>query len=252
MKKTIKTRNRTNRLIIWGVILMTLISMTNLMGCGSDLHSKREKMTKKLLMEKYKEDFVIHTIGKSFGTLTNTTFEAICSPEDDLNLKFMAEIDKDGEWISDEYVTSNVSAKIEKKLSETLNDTLTNFVIKVVADVGPTELSDPDISIKDFLQVQPEERFLIYLVINEKSIEEMDNGKIYDTIVAMFDNLPNISGKLNLYVTDAQTIEGVNTYITKHAVPDSGLAELLDKATTVGTMYYDNVLDISKDDFSIK
>lgn len=244
-------KNYIDKLIRWGVILMTFLSSINLTGCGENLNTKREEIAKRLLEDKYNEDFDVYTIGKSFGTLTNTTFEVTCSPKSDSDLKFKAEVEKDGDWIDDEYVTRRVSNEVENKISEAISNTISDFAVKVDAGIKSTEITDPGISIDEFMKAEPEESFLIYIIIDKDSTDGITNDMLYDTFVSMLSDLPKLSGRVDIYLADKQVLEKAIDYMKEHANADSGLDEILKDTAAISSMFKDNVLEIGREDFYV-
>lgn len=69
-------------------------------GCmGFFASTKSEvRIAKKVLKEKYNEDFEIITLGGRWGTLTNDTFTVKCYPVSDPDCIFKAEIQKEGNF----------------------------------------------------------------------------------------------------------------------------------------------------------
>ena len=69
-------------------------------GCmGIVASTKSEvRIAKKVLKEKYNEDFEIISLGGRGGTLTNDTFTAKCYPVSDPDCIFKAEIQKEGNF----------------------------------------------------------------------------------------------------------------------------------------------------------
>lgn len=67
-------------------------------GCAGIFDSTKSevRIAKKVLKEKYNEDFEIISLGGRGGTLTNDTFTIKCYPVSDPDCIFKAEIQKEG------------------------------------------------------------------------------------------------------------------------------------------------------------
>ena len=82
------------------VIMVVVCLMIGGSGCmGIFASTKSEvRIAKKVLKEKYNEDFEIITLGGRGGTLTNDTFTVKCYPVSDPDYIFKTEIQKEGNF----------------------------------------------------------------------------------------------------------------------------------------------------------
>ena len=82
------------------VIMAMVCLMIGGSGCmGIFASTKSEvRIAKKVLKEKYNEDFEIISLGGRGGTLTNDTFTVKCYPVSDPGCIFKAEIQKEGNF----------------------------------------------------------------------------------------------------------------------------------------------------------
>ena len=82
------------------VIMVMVCLMIGGSGCmGIFASTKSEvRIAKKVLKEKYNEDFEIISLGGRGGTLTNDTFTVKCYPVSDLDYIFKTEIQKEGNF----------------------------------------------------------------------------------------------------------------------------------------------------------
>lgn len=82
------------------VIMVMVCLMIGGSGCmGIFASTKSEvRIAKKVLKEKYNEDFEIITLGGRWGTLTNDTFTIKCYPVSDPDYIFKTEIQKEGNF----------------------------------------------------------------------------------------------------------------------------------------------------------
>jgi len=76
------------------VIMVMVCLMIGQSGCAGIFDSTKSevRIAKKVLKEKYNEDFEIITLGGRWGTLTNDTFTIKCYPVSDPDCIFKAEI----------------------------------------------------------------------------------------------------------------------------------------------------------------
>lgn len=82
------------------VIMVMVCLMIGQSGCTGIFDSTKSevRIAKKVLKEKYNEDFEIITLGGHWGTLTNDTFTVKCYPVSDPDCIFKAEIQKEGNF----------------------------------------------------------------------------------------------------------------------------------------------------------
>ena len=82
------------------VIMVMVCLMIGGSGCmGIFASTKSEvRIAKKVLKEKYNEDFEIISLGVRGGTLTNDTFTVKCYPVSDPDYIFKTEIQKEGNF----------------------------------------------------------------------------------------------------------------------------------------------------------
>ena len=82
------------------VIIVMVCLMIGQSGCTGIFDSTKSevRIAKKVLKEKYNEDFEIITLGGRGGTLTNDTFTIKCYPVSDPDYIFKTEIQKEGNF----------------------------------------------------------------------------------------------------------------------------------------------------------
>lgn len=96
---------------------MTLLLLMGLFGCGGG--SREEKAEKRILeamQEKYGKEFVLDSIGGSWGTMNNNTLKAVVRPADDDTLKVPVEITKDLKDVYDMYLNQAVARNEQPKI----------------------------------------------------------------------------------------------------------------------------------------
>ena len=81
------------------IMVMVCLMIGQSGGAGIFDSTKSEvRIAKKVLKEKYNEDFEIITLGGRGGTLTNDTFTIKCYPVSDPDYIFKTEIQKEGNF----------------------------------------------------------------------------------------------------------------------------------------------------------
>ena len=85
------------RIIVIMVMVCLMIGGSGCMGIFASTKSE-VRIAKKVLKEKYNEDFEIISLGGRGGTLTNDTFTVKCYPVSDPDYIFKTEIQKEGNF----------------------------------------------------------------------------------------------------------------------------------------------------------
>ena len=85
------------RIIVIMVMVCLMIGGSGCMGIFDSTKSE-VRIAKKVLKEKYNEDFEIISLGGRGGTLTNDTFTVKCYPVSDPDYIFKTEIQKEGNF----------------------------------------------------------------------------------------------------------------------------------------------------------
>ena len=104
------------------IMVMVCLMIGQSGGAGIFDSTKSEvRIAKKVLKGKYNEDFEIITLGGRGGTLTNDTFTVKCYPVSDPDCIFKAEIQKEGHYVFDEYVSTRVCKRLKTEIEEMMN-----------------------------------------------------------------------------------------------------------------------------------
>lgn len=208
------------------------VAITNLMGC-QEMQQERVQLAQQLLADKYQEEFVVYSQGRSYGTAANNTFTVIAYPEMQKDIKFAAEIEKEGAYMFDQYVSRKVSAKIEQQVEKVLASEIKDFAVKIGASNKVTDTVDSNISIEEFIQLEDSVQFAAYIVVNKQEIEKMETQHLYTLISEIYGNIPDIKGSVRLYFTTADKIDLVHDYLNETANMDEGYKDIVGKEKNV-------------------
>ncbi|SDM84981.1 hypothetical protein [Bacillus sp. OK048] len=199
---------------------LAIISLLGVSGCMSFMSNSpdRAEIAKKLLKEKYNEDFSIFTSGEGYGTLTNNTFKVVAAPEGKEELKFEAKIQKEGNWIIDEYVEALLEDEIKQTASDKIRELTDKFFIKVYVGFADTKYTDKSmVSIEKFTKEYTKVPIVITLLLDKTSVSTIDAEKEYQVLQELFAEKLPINAALEIYYTDGETIEKSEEYFKKNA-----------------------------------
>lgn len=208
------------------------VAVTNLIGC-QEMQQERVQLAQRMLADKYQEEFVVYSQGKSYGTEANNTFTVIAYPEMQKDLKFEAEIEKEGAYMFDQYVSRKISAKIEQQVEKVLASEIDDFEVKIGASNKVTDTVDSNISIEEFVQLEDSLQFAAYIVVNKNEIEKMETQQLYTLISDIYRNIPNIKGSVRLYFTTIDKIDLVHDYLNETANMDEGFKDIVGKEKNI-------------------
>ena len=116
------------------VIMVMVCLMIGQSGCAGIFDSTKSevRIAKKVLKGKYNEDFEIISLGGRGGTLTNDTFTIKCYPVSDPDCIFKAEIQKEGHYVYDEYVSTRVCKRLKTEIEEMMNGVQVSVYVHAV------------------------------------------------------------------------------------------------------------------------
>ena len=205
------------------VIIVMVCLMIGQSGCTGIFDSTKSevRIAKKVLKEKYNEDFEIITLGGRWGTLTNDTFTVKCYPVSDPDCIFKAEIQKEGHYVFDEYVSTRVCKRLKTEIEEMMNGVQVSAYIEAVP--SSNDGTDSNVSYEEFVK-ENKVHFGIYLVIRDSY--ESVSGSV-ETLVEKYPCLKD-SGSRVLYWENVSS-EKINEFdeLAKEATTFNGTMQAL-------------------------
>ena len=205
------------------VIIVMVCLMIGQSGCTGIFDSTKSevRIAKKVLKEKYNEDFEIITLGGRWGTLTNDTFTVKCYPVSDPDCIFKAEIQKEGHYVFDEYVSTRVCKRLKTEIEEMMNGVQVSVYVHAVP--SSNDGTDSNVSYEEFVK-ENKVHFGIYLVIRDSY--ESVSGSV-ETLVEKYPCLKD-SGSRVLYWENVSS-EKINEFdeLAKEATTFNGTMQAL-------------------------
>ena len=205
------------------VIIVMVCLMIGQSGCTGIFDSTKSevRIAKKVLKEKYNEDFEIITLGGRWGTLTNDTFTVKCYPVSDPDCIFKAEIQKEGHYVYDEYVSTRVCKRLKTEIEEMMNGVQVSVYVHAVP--SSNDGTDSNVSYEEFVK-ENKVHFGIYLVIGDSY--ESVSGSV-ETLVEKYPCLKD-SGSRVLYWENVSS-EKINEFdeLAKEATTFNGTMQAL-------------------------
>ena len=205
------------------VIIVMVCLMIGQSGCTGIFDSTKSevRIAKKVLKEKYNEDFEIITLGGHWGTLTNDTFTVKCYPVSDPDCIFKAEIQKEGHYVFDEYVSTRVCKRLKTEIEEMMNGVQVSAYIEAVP--SSNDGTDSNVSYEEFVK-ENKVHFGIFLVIGDSY--ESVSGSV-ETLVEKYSCLKD-SGSRVLYWENVSS-EKINEFdeLAKEATTFNGTMQAL-------------------------
>lgn len=206
--------------------------VTELSGCGSPSQRKRQAAT--ALREKYGEVFEI-TAYKPEGFLDDY-YVVIAYSEEYPNLPFQASVNIKSGNVSDSYVTKRLCDRISEKVSMNLGMLETEYFVFTEAMLDGTAVTDPEVTLKEYMKEGPGNRFTIYLCIDK---ERAAIGNIVSAIGNMLNDLTEMSGTLCLYLGNQGMLSDIQEYVTSHDNTYSEFDEMTEDAY-IGSVRFEN------------
>lgn len=152
------------------LILMMILSMLGLFGCGGSRDEKAEKRILEALQEKYGEEFVLDSIGGAWGSMNSNTLKAIVRPKSDETMQVRVEITKDLKKVYDKYLNKTVAKAAQQPIQEFAQRYWSDSKVVIDNDtrlVYP-EHTDTKMSYSEFLKLYPMNIQVISIYINSE------------------------------------------------------------------------------------
>ena len=190
------------------IILIGLLSSVCLSGCTFCTKSA----VRQALKDRYDQDFTITEYSHYFfpnilwqeGTDTYMAY-----PDNNPDIRFTGTaVSMKEEDVTDTYVTWKVCNKMEQLIEENIGDVGFPYIVYVQPQFTYTEITDPDISIQDFIDQDGNNSYHIYLFSTKKIAREQ--------VLDVLSGTHGITGEIDLYKTDE--LEKIKEYIQKHEV----------------------------------
>ena len=175
------------------IIIGFLITMS-LSGCTFCTKST----IRQVLKERYDQDFTITKYSHYFflnilwqeGTDTYMAY-----PDNNPDIRFTGTaVSMKEEDVTDTYVTWKVCNKMEQLIEENIGDVGFPYIVYVQPQFTYTEITDPDISIQDFIAQDGNNSYHIYLFSSKKIAREQ--------VLDILSGIHRINGEIDLYKTD--------------------------------------------------
>ena len=138
------------------------------------------------------------------------------------DMPFSVSIDNDGKKFSDNYVARRVCSKIEERIRSNIHPTKGKVLVHVEAMVQGHALDDPDMTVSDFVDTNPSNRFSIYIF---SASDKLLAGKL-EVLLSGLESLPG--GTIYIYNTSESAIAEMQKYCKETDTPVSEHIELKD------------------------
>lgn len=195
-------------IIVMGVIVM------NSVGCAGTPKSQK-KLAKQILEEKYNESFEIKELrGTHFY---DGYYLAIAYPTERPEVLFQVSVDLDGKEEADNYISKLLCLKLSDTIAKNLDGLKGFYYLFTEPMVENSLLTDPNLTIDEYMQKWPNSEFTIYLNYcpdNEGNTVDMD--ALYNELIHAFDGLESMSGCICLYLVDEDTMADMQEYRQTH------------------------------------
>ena len=192
------------RIIVIMVMVCLMIGGSGCMGIFDSTKSE-VRIAKKVLKEKYNED----------------TFTVKCYPVSDPDCIFKAEIQKEGHYVYDEYVSTRVCKRLKTEIEEMMNGVQVSVYVHAVP--SSNDGTDSNVSYEEFVK-ENKVHFGIYLVIGDSY--ESVSGSV-ETLVEKYPCLKDSRSRV-LYWENVSS-EKINEFdeLAKEATTFNGTMQAL-------------------------
>lgn len=199
-------------------VFLTALAVTavTISSCG---RSGKEQQVQKLLEGKYGERFSVSV--DKFQELGAGYYTVKAYSAQYPDMPFSVNVDNNGKNFSDNYVARRVCSRIEKRVYNNIHATKGKLLVHVEAMTHGHGLDDPDMTIPDFVNMNPSNRFSIY-IFSSSAEPSGDIGKLLHGLEC----LPG--GTIYIYSTSDPTVSKMQKYCTETDTPVSEHVEVKD------------------------
>ena len=208
--------NKTKPLPLLLFMLLAILTAA-LSGCGT---TEKEQQAQELLEKKYGEQFSVSV--DKFQELGSGYYTAKAYSIQYPDIPFSVSVDNDGKNFSDNYVARRVCSRIREQVYNNIHATKGKLLVHVEAMAHGHGLDDPDMTISDFVNMNPSNRFSVYIFSSsaEPSAESIRN------LLSGLECLPG--GTLYIYSTSDHTVSKMQKYCAETDTPISEHVEIKD------------------------
>ena len=211
----------------------------NSTGCGKA--SSYEEIAKEKLYERYEENFEIEEVQNHY--FLSGYYTVIAYPQSDPTLLFQASVNDDDSKESDNYVSTLVCRKLSEQVEKNLNGLNGTYYVYSKPRVDMVNISDKDISIREYVQKFPSCAFRTYLFYCPEII---DTYNFAVNIQQTFSELEFVNGRVDIYVIpDENTLGEIQNYIETHDQFYDEFGEISDDYYKGTIEYKDGIWDKS-------
>lgn len=203
--------------------------VTESVGCGTPAYKKEQAA--RLLQEKYGETFEI-TAMRGSGFLGDY-YSVIAYSDEYPDLLFSASVENDYKSISDTYVTKRLCSRISDKISQNMGMLNCNYYILTEAQISGTVVTDPEVTLDDYLKESPKNVFTVYVFLDEENANAQNIVSAFSNLLS---GLPSLRGTMTLYLVDPELLGNIQEYLNTH---DNTYAEFDDMTEDAYIGYVD-------------
>lgn len=213
--------NKYGRLLLLSFAALA-VTAAMLAGCSGE---RKEHLAQKLLEEKYRERFSVSVNENQELGSGHYTAKAYSVQYPDM--PFSVSVDNNGKNFSDNYVARRVCSKIEEQVYSNIHAANGKLFVHVEVMVPGHGLNDPDMTVSDFVSVNPDNRFSLYIF--SASTERLAGN--LQNILSSLENLPG--GTIYIYSTPESTVAEMQKYCKETGTPVSEHIKLKDDCVYV-------------------
>ena len=170
--------------------VIALCAVTSLALCSCKSTSSEVTVA---LQKKYSETFSVTHMGDRYNTSSTKLY---VYPDSNSEIRFTAKITDDGK-VTDDYIQCIAAHILDEKIYEELNKNQIECVAKTVMMGSADENDvDTDFNISEYYEKYPDNKNLVYLVLNEDNVGE-------DTAQNLLNGIRNVSEYIDNQVTVA-------------------------------------------------
>ena len=245
--------NRRVKIKLLSVLLLLCLLLT---GCNEWKNyiytdASLTRVAQKALKEKYDEKFIIYDVWDA----CQTTFYAVCSPENDEEVVFEAEIWKDGRGIyEDEYAQGIVSKQLQERLKCFPEKIANSYWIEpIVFCRKPIQIDEVEnLTVEKYIEIvekieEPNVYYLFFL--NQDDLKGLTVEEEYSLFEKDFAEEDIIVDTCRIHFVNQETLQEVINYFKTHSDINGLFDSIVENSTKIGFGYEKKKIKIGLEEY---
>lgn len=182
-------------------LVMIVMIATLIPGCENK-YQKVERIILETLEERYDEEFVVDSIGNSWGTADDTTIKAYVYPVNKKDKMFKVAIKKDYSHVMDMYLPILMSEKLTTYINMNYKTSFEKIAYAHVTSLEFIEEEDNNLTLEEYFHKYPNSSVVIKFYLKVNSEDELDKYQQAEEITELINKYLSTNYKISRLIVN--------------------------------------------------